>query len=145
MKPIKKFTVGSKAFFDGMPGYKSHDVDYLCIMDEWNIPETVLLNMKLNNEDVFFTKNMSKEEFIQHSLKDSPMRCGKFMVPEFAEYIGFTIKDLKLIKPTLDKIDKKHRYYLSIYNSYIKNNEFKLTKEQRNIAYEIYKKERGMN
>ena len=40
MKPIKKFTVGSKAFFDGMQGYRPHDVDILCIMDVWNIENT---------------------------------------------------------------------------------------------------------
>ena len=72
------------------------------------------------------------------------MRCGKFMVPEFAEYIGFTIHDLPRIKPILDKIDPRHRYYLSIYNSYMKNGKFELTDKQRSIAYEEYRKERGL-
>lgn len=145
MKPIKKFTVGSKAFFDGMQGYRPHDVDILCIMDVWNIENTNILNMKLNGEDVFFTKNMSKEEFIQNAFEESPMRIGKFMVPEFAEYIGFTIPDLKRLKPILNKMDDKHKYYVVIYNAYLKNNAFKLTKEQRQIAFDAYKKERGMS
>ena len=144
MKPIKKFVVGSQAFFKDMPGYHPHDKDILCIMDEWNINDTCQLNMKLDGEDVFFTKNMTKEEFIRYSSKDTPMRCGKFLVPEFAEWIGFTLDDLNRIKPVLDKIDNRHKYYLSIYDSYIKNNKFELTSAQRKAAYEIYKKERGL-
>lgn len=145
MKPIKKFTVGSKAFFDGMPGYKPHDTDILCIMDVWDVEGTDILNMKLNREDVFFTRNMSKEEFIQNAFEEHPMRIGKFMVPEFAEYIGFTISDLKRLKPILNKMDDKHKYYVVIYNSYLKNKTFKLTEEQRQIAFDTYKKERGMS
>ncbi len=145
MKPIKKFIVGSKVFFDGMPGFNPHDVDILCIMDIWNIEDTNILNMKLNGEDVFFTKNMNKEEFIQNAFEESPMRIGKFMAPEFAEYIGFNINDLPRLKPLLAKLDKKHKYYVSIYNSYMKNGDFKLTKQQRQVAFDIYKKERGMS
>ena len=145
MKPIKKITVGSKVFFEGMSGYRPHDSDILCIMDEWKIEGTNILNMKLNGEDVFFTKNMSKEEFIQNAFEEHPMRIGKFMVPEFAEYIGFDVEDLKRLKPILDDIDDKHKYYVVIYNSYIKNKAFKLTEEQRQIAFDLYKKERGMS
>ena len=64
MKPIKKFIIGSRAFFEGIQGYRPHDSDVLCIMDEWDVEETNILNLRLNGEDVFFTKNMSKEELI---------------------------------------------------------------------------------
>lgn len=72
------------------------------------------------------------------------MRVGKFLVPEFCEYIGFTIDDLKLFEDLFDKLDDKHKYEKCIYDSYMKNKCFNLTEEQKNECYEIYKKYRNI-
>ena len=57
------------------------------------------------------------------------MRVGKFIVPEFCEYIGFEIKDYELLKPIFDKLDDKHKYEKVIMESYIENNSFTLTED----------------
>ena len=67
------------------------------------------------------------------------MAAGKFLSPELAEYMNITIDDLKLFQSAFDNIDKRHTYEKVIYESYIKNNAFVLTDEQRNEAYKLYK------
>ena len=142
MKAIRTFLIGSRAFFSGMEGYAPHDWDELQIMDTFNLKCNVL-NVKIKDKDVFFFRNMPKEVFIKDTLEcEVPMRVGKFLVPEFAEYIGLTIEDLKRLKPLIDKIDEKHEYYHTIYDSYIENNGFYLTKKQLNKAFELYKSKR---
>ena len=144
MKPIKEFTIGSSVFFSDFPDYKSHDVDKLCIMDRFIPKNTNVLNLKLNGKDVFFFRNMSKEEFIKDTLDSGvPMRVGKFLVPEFADYLGFTIEDLKQIGFLFDRLDNKHEYEKIIYSFYLDNNKFYLTSEQKNIAYKSYKEQRN--
>ena len=103
------------------------------------------MNMKFRdkNEDVFLYRNINKDEFIKDALTSGvPMRAGKFLVPEFVEYIGFNIEDLKVLKPMFEQMDDKHKYETVIYDSYIENNSFTLTDAQRDRAYEEYKKTR---
>lgn len=100
--------------------------------------------MRLNGEDVFFYRNMSKEGFIKDTIESNvPMRVGKFLIPEFCEYIGFEISDYDKLKPMFDKLDDKHRYEIIIRDAYIENGSFTLTDEQRLKAYEEYKRERN--
>lgn len=141
MKPIKTFKIGSNVFFDKFEDFTPKDIDELCIMDCFPFQNTNSLHVKgLHNKDAFFYKNMSKQEFIQDTLNsDLPMVVGKFIIPEFNEYLNITIDDLKQLKPIFDKIDTKHEYEKIIYNSYIENNGFYLTDEQLNSAYEKYK------
>lgn len=146
MKTIKKIKIGSSVFFDRYEDYKSKDVDILAIMDEF-LPGHNSLNMrKINsNEDIFLYKNLNKEQFIQDCLKSGvPLRAGKFLVPEFADYIHLTIKDLKRLGFEFRKLDESHKYEKIIYDAYIKNNSFTLTDEQRLSAYEEYKKSRSL-
>ena len=83
---------------------------------------------------------MTKEEFIQ-DVRDSgvSMRAGKFLVPEFAEFIGLTIEDLKSMSDLFRHFDLFHQYEEVIYDFYIENNGFFLTDEQREIAYNKYR------
>lgn len=143
MRPIKQIKIGSSVFFSGMKGYKPKDKDELCIMDTWFPKNTNVLNMKMNGKDVFFFKNMTKEEFIQ-DVRDSGvhMRAGKFLVPEFAEFIGLTIEDLKSISDLFEHFDLFHQYEKVIYDFYIENNGFFLTDEQKQVAYNKYKEYR---
>lgn len=144
MKPIIKFKIGSAAFFDKLPGYETVDNDWLAIMDSF-IPGEIMMNVKLYNDDIFFYRNnLSKYDFIEDTFKSNvPMRVGKFLVPEFAKYIEFTIDDLKQFDDIFNQLDDKHKYEKIIYESYIENNDFILTDEQLNKAYDEYKKYRS--
>lgn len=66
----------------------------------------------------------------------------KFLIPEFNEYINFTIDDLKSILHIFENMDSKHSYEKIIAESYIENNGFFLTDKQRRKAYAEYKKSR---
>lgn len=145
MKPIKIFKIGSPIFFNKFDDYKIKDIDELAILDKFNFSDkTNIMHVKLpGNKDVLLCRNMSKEEFINDTLNcNTPMRVGKFLVLEFVEYLNFTIEDLKILEPMFYKLDDKHKYEQVIYESYIKNNAFKLTDEQLEEAYKVYKKYR---
>ena len=141
MKPIKQFKIGSHAFFDGLPDYASKDYDELCILDEFHFKGNSVHANGLHGKDVFFFRNMNKEEFIADTRASVlPMVVGKFLVPEFVEWLGFTIEDLKGLSDIFDKLDKPHSYEKIIFNAYVENNGFYLTEEQRLAAYNEYKK-----
>ena len=102
------------------------------------------MNAKLNGKDVFLFKNMPKQGYIDDLLNSGVnMKAGKFLIPEFNEYINFTIDDLKSIFHIFENMDDKHTYEKIIADAYINNNGFFLTDEQRDLAYAEYKKTRG--
>ena len=140
----KSFIIGSNSFFNKFKDYKSKDLDELIILSHpLNISDksVKVLNLKHGNKDIFFYWPLTKDEFIQETLNSSvPMKAGKFLVKEFADYIGMTIDDLKQLKPMFDNMDIHHTYEKIIYDAYIKNNDFYMTDEQLNKAYNIYKK-----
>ena len=143
MKAIKTFEIGSKPFFSTIDGYVSKDIDKLHIMDTWKYLNTNVLRAKIGEKDNFFFKNMSKDEFIQDALDSkTPMRVGKFLVKDFAEYLGMNIEDLKRCEPLINELDNKHLYEKIIYESYIKNGDWTLTDKQLQKAYNTYKKYR---
>lgn len=143
MTPIKTFKIGSQVFFEGMPDYTPKDIDELCIMDSFPFKGNVLHANGLHGKDVFFYRNLDKEGFITDTIySDTSMKIGKMLVPEFAEWIGLTIDDLKKLSDIIDKIDDKHSYEKVIYNAYLTNGSFILTNEQREEAYKEYKKYR---
>ena len=136
----KRFKIGSQVFFKGYPDYISHDADFVEFQDNPTFYK-IFANAKEKYNDIFYYKTMSKDEFIKYELehcKTTPMAAGKFLVPELAEYIGFTIEDLKLFQFAFDNIDEKHKYEQIIYKSYIENDGFILNEEQRNEAYKLY-------
>lgn len=143
MKPIVAFKMGSGYFFSCFDDYKVKDIDELCIMDTFPDIKTNVLNMKMNGKDVFFYRNMDKYGFIS-DVRDTkvPMKAGKFLIPEFNEFIGLTIDDLALLKDVFSKMDDKHSYEKIIFNSYLENGGFYLTDKQKERAYEEYKKAR---
>lgn len=88
-------------------------------------------------------RNISKEDLITyHKTVYKGRYLGKFLVPEYVEYIGLTIDDLKQLKHLTEWLDDRHTYEKVIYDSYIENNGFFLTEEQRNRAYEEYQRAR---
>lgn len=140
MKSIKQFKIGSSVFFNSFDDFCSSDNDELHIMDSFITDKTNVLNLKSEDKDIFFYRNMSKDEFIRDAIESNvPMRVGKFLVPEFCEYIGFTIQDYEQLEDMFNNLDTKHRYEKSIRDAYIQNNAFILTDEQRLSIYEEYK------
>lgn len=144
VKAIKEFRIGSSVFFDKYDDYKSKDIDLLNITDK-PLFGNDMLNMKLKEKDVFFMYGEDKDVMIEKTLKSGvPMRVGKFIVPEFAEYIGLTIDDLSKLDGMFEELDDKHQYETYIYNAYVENGSFTLTDEQRDEAYRVYKEARNI-
>ena len=142
IKTLRTFIIGSQPFFNCYEDYKMHDMDKLCIMSHGLNGNNSFL-MKRDGNDYILYPNLSKEEFVEGDLKGKDsIKIGKYLIPEFAEYIGFTIDDLKKLKPLIEGLDDKHKYEKVIYEAYISNNSFTLTDEQRNAAYEEYKRAR---
>lgn len=139
---IKEFKIGSSIFFDSYSDYTQKDIDILAITD---LPlfGKPMMNMKLKDKDIFFMCIEENSVMLDNTLESGVnMRAGKFLSPEFAEYIELTIEELKKLKPMFDDIDEKHMYEKVIFDSYIKNNGFFLTNDQRLMAYEEYKRQR---
>ena len=143
---MKKITIGSNTFFKDYVGYTSHDVDYVVFEENPKQYKNFMhINLKCKGSDTFYYRDMPKEEFIEYELKHCskvPMAVGKFLIPELCEYKNITIEDLKRFQFAFDKIDEKHSYEKIIFESYIENNSFTLTKEQRDKAYNEYKQKR---
>lgn len=139
-----RFRVGSTAFFSGYPGFHPSDVDELDIEDNPKLYHDFMQIRKTDKSRCLFKwRHMTADEFVEYTLNSRlPMELGKFLVPEVAEYLGFTIEHLKRLKPVAERLDEKHRYEKIIYDSYVDNNGFYLTDVQREEAYEEYKNER---
>ena len=137
---IKKIRIGSTVFFSSFSDFKSKDVDELCIISKPINNKNTGFCIKANKKDFILYPQLTKDEFIDIDLKvNDALKIGKYLVPEFIEYIGLTIDDLHKLKPLVDKLDSKHIYEKSIYNDYISNNSFNLTDKQLETAYNIYK------
>ena len=131
--------IGSRYFFSEYPDYHSHDIDKVEVQDtnEYNYVRII----RGQGKDYFFFKRKPKEEMIQDALQQKlAMVVGKFLVPEFCQEIGFTFDDLPRLKPLIDRLDEKHLYEKIIYEAYLSNGSFTLTQEQRDQAYEEYKR-----
>jgi len=146
MKLYKNIKVGSSYFFDKYDDYIPNDLDYLCIVDDSKIPHnTNMLSMNLGKKHLILCRKLDKSGYINDLLSaGSKMRAGEFLIPEFNEYVGFTIDDLKSICYVFDSMDNKHTYEKIIAEFYIENNGFFLTDEQRDEAYKEYKKTRNL-
>lgn len=134
--------IGSTYFFKDIEGFKSKDLDTLEIIEN---PKEFKYSYQLTGRGrcIFKWKKMSPKEFIRVSLsRNCPMELGKFLVPEFCKEIGFTINDLKQLQILRDALDDKHKYEAVIFDAYIENNDFYLTEEQLQKAYNEYKKYR---
>lgn len=144
IKAIKEFRIGSAVFFECYDDYASKDIDLLNLTDR-ALFGNHMMNMKLKENDIFFMPLENKDIMIYKTLTSGvPMRVGKFLVKEFADYIGLTIEDLKRLEPLFNQLDDKHKYEKIIYDAYVENNSFTLTEEQRKNAYNEYKRERDL-
>lgn len=140
---MRKFSIGSRYFFSCYPDFTSKDVDELEIIETEDFSN--IRQLTGQNKCLFqLKKHSSKEEYIKYALQSTlGMVVGKFLVPEFCEAIGFTVEDLPRLKALIDRLDEKHKYEEIIFNSYIENQDFTLTNEQRDRAYKSYRESRG--
>lgn len=139
---MDRFVVGSKAFFTGIEGFQPHDNDIL-LFEENPKDYKDQSQVRLKGNCYFRWRRMGKDELIEyHKPCRVGLFLGKFLVPEFAKEIGMTTEDLKRLDFLVDCLDERHGYEKIIYDSYIENGDFYLTDEQRNRAYEEYKRER---
>ncbi len=141
MREVAQFIVGSEAFFGGMPGFTPHDHDILFIMDEWDYPGKSAIIRK-DGKDMFLYPDKGLRLIDECVRQNDPFTAGKFLVPEFCEYIGATVSDIKPLCSLFERMDDKHRYETYIYKQYISNNGFFLTEEQLAEAFSIYLKAR---
>ena len=125
-----------------MSGFNPHDDYIFCLVDsprECGIMFGTRLEMKLNGVDYFYYINMPKDRLIKlHLSLNDAMTVGKFLVPDVAKYLDFTIEDIQKLSPLFEKLDERHIYEKVIFNSYIENGGFFLTPEQRQKAFEAY-------
>lgn len=139
---MSKILMGSQYFFSCYDDFNSKDIDEIEIVEtnEFNY----MRQFTGRGKCLFQLKKCpSKEGYIDWALQSQlGMVVGKFLIPEFCEAIGFTIEDLPRLRVLIDKLDDKHKYEEIIYNSYIENNSFTLTDEQRQRAYKSYKESR---
>ena len=141
---MAKFLMGSQYFFSEYPDFQSKDIDELEIVDTGDFK--YLRQLSGMGRCLFQLKRQpSTEEYITFALKSSVgMVVGKFLVPEICQALGFTIKDLPKLQPLIERLDNYHKYEEIIYNSYLENEAFILTEEQRLAAYKKYKENRGI-
>ena len=139
---MNKILIGSTYFFSCYDDFQSKDIDELEIIDTNEFQQ--MRQITGQGKCLFQMKrHSSKEEYINWALKcQLGMVIGKFLVPEFNAAIGLSVADLKRLSPLIQKLDDKHKYEEIIFNSYIENGEFSLTKEQRDLAYQSYKETR---
>lgn len=140
---MNKILIGSQYFFSCYDDFKGKDVDEVQIIETTDFAQ--MRQLTGQGKCLFqMKKHNSKEDYINWAIQSNiGMVIGKFLVPEFCTKIGFTIEDLPKIKVLLERLDDKHKYEEIIYNSYLENGSFTLTSEQRDRAYESYKKYRG--
>ena len=139
---MNKILIGSTYFFSEYDDFVSKDTDEIQIIDTKKFAQ--IRQITGQGKCLFqMRRHSSKEEYIDWALQSQlGMAIGKFLIPEFCLEIGFTIKDLPQLKPLINKLDDKHKYEEIIFNSYIENDNFTLTKEQRDLAYQSYKETR---
>jgi len=141
IKPIKEFIVGSSYFFDKFRKYNKKDTDYLYIMPS----DCIFKNqqVKIEDIDVFMYSDRTKEKFIKDQINSNDyITVGKFIIPEFLEYIEADIDDISVLKHVFEQLDDKHKYELYIFECYISNKKPMLTKYQKRKAFDIYMKYR---
>ena len=140
----KQFLVGSKYFFNKYEDFHSKDTDYL-IIEQYPKNYKIKCHTTGNNVCYFKWRKLSPKLFLYHAKYTTlPMEAGKFLVKEFANYIGLTIEQLKELETVFNNLDSKHTYLKVIYDSYIENKGFYLTEAQRLKAYKEYKKYRDI-
>lgn len=140
----KKITIGSRAFFNGMPDFRPKDTDTLVLTDN---PKgfTNYRQSSMSGRCVMEWAVKPKGDFLSYALREKAggLEFGKFIVPEVIEELRLTLDDLKVLYNHYDgRIDAKHEYQKIICEAYLHNGGFTLTDAQRKKAYKSYQESR---
>ena len=139
---MKKYVVGSRAFFSGMEGFRSKDKDYLVLEDN-PIGYNWRREQSLRGICTFYYKRLPVEQLVQRCLNArDALHLGKFLVPEVAAELRMSVDDIRPLETLLPLLDEKHRYYEIIFRAYMTNGSFTLTEAQRLEAYKSYTESR---
>ena len=139
---MKKYVVGSRAFFSGMEGFRSKDKDYLVLEDN-PIGYNWRREQSLRGICTFYYKRLPVEQLVQRCLNArDALQLGKFLVPEVAAELRMSVDDIRPLETLLPLLDEKHRYYEIIFRAYMTNGSFTLTEAQRLEAYKSYTESR---
>ena len=142
MSQLKKILVGSRYFFNGYNDFVPKDSDYVEFIEPDKYGER---EVHFKDKCVFQIYKKPANEMLNNVINtDLPMKVGKFLVPEFNDYIGLDFSELHKLALLFEKIDEKHTYEKVIFESYMENNSYNLTQEQLDLAYLEYKKARGL-
>lgn len=139
---MSRILVGSTYFFSEYEDFMPKDIDEVEIIQTTKFKNLRQITGK--GRCLFqLREQASTEDYIQYALQSNlGMEIGKFLVPEFCRAINFSFSDLYRLSSLILKLDPKHEYEKIIFDSYLKNGDFTLTKEQRDEAYSSYKKSR---
>lgn len=139
---MKKYLVGSRAFFSGMEGFHSKDEDYLVLEDN-PIGYNLRHEQSLRGICTFYYKRLPIEQLVQRCLNaHDALQLGKFLVPDVAAELRMSVDDIRPLETLLPLLDEKHRYYEIIFRAYLTNGSFTLTEAQRLEAYKSYTESR---
>lgn len=133
-----EYKTGSRAFFDGIEGFKPSDSDWV----SFDTNRSTNFCRHGNHETLFIWKEDTAEEIladlVEQGTSANPAAVILFLIPEVIERIGMTFDKLPELTPFIEKLDNKHKYIEVIYNAYLDNEDFTLTEEQLQEAYENY-------
>ena len=139
---MKKYLVGSRAFFSGMEGFSPKDQDFL-VLESAPLDYEWRREQHLRGVCTFFYKIEPPAQMVQRCLnaRDALQLC-KFLVPEVAVELRMSVDDIRPLETMLPLLDEKHRYYEIIFRAYMTNGSFTLTEAQRLEAYKSYTESR---
>lgn len=138
---MPEFLTGSKAFFSDYKDFQPHDTDVVKFNPNQNHAITYIEKI---GHTTFVWKYNKAQDIIDYLLNKYkfPNACNMLLIPDIIKEVGMTFDKLPQLKPLIDKLDDRHKYIEVIYNAYLENGKFELTKEQLDSAYEEYKRER---
>lgn len=139
---MKKYLVGSRAFFSGTEGFSPKDQDFL-VLESAPLDYEWRREQHLRGVCTFFYKIEPPAQMVQRAVdsKDALQLC-KFLVPEVAAELRMSVDNIRPLETLLPLLDEKHRYYEIIFRAYMTNGSFTLTEAQRLEAYQSYTESR---
>lgn len=140
MENVKRYLTGSTLFFNSLEEFKPHDLDYCELIDE---QDELVKHIEYDKGDIFRYRKESPDVYVQYALNEAqPWTLCQYLTPGFCKEVNFTIEHLKELKSLRDNLPERQYYQKVIYDAFIENNDFLLTKEQLLKAFEEYKKYR---
>lgn len=136
-----RYQTGSKYFFGAIPGYVGHDNDFAEFVDD---ASARVYRLKEADCEVFVMKRLPLEDIISFDLIGGMSCICKYLVPEIAAEMGFTVDMLPQVLPMRQRLRPRYAYLGVIYDAYVANGSFTLTEAQRAEAYRVYKEARGL-